>query len=54
LGKYYHKLEITNKEPNRKGLWKLGKLLKDKDFKLAINEKPHKADFFLHLEEQYK
>ncbi len=54
LGKHYHKLEITNEEPNRPGLWKLDELINDKDFQVTVNEKPHKEDFFLHLEEQYK
>jgi len=54
LGKHYHKLEITNEEPNRRGLWKLEELLKDKDFQEALNEQPQKEGFFLSLEEQYK
>jgi hypothetical protein len=54
LGKHYYKLEITNEEPNRRGLWQLETLMKDKDFQVAINEKPQKEDFFLDLEEQYK
>lgn len=54
LGKHYYKLEITNEEPNRRGLWQLETLMKDTDFQVAINEKPHKEAFFLHLEEQYK
>ena len=54
LGRHYHKLEITNAEPNRKGLWKMEALLKDRDFQKALNEKPHKADFFQDLEKQYK
>lgn len=54
LDKHYNKLEITNEEPNRRGLWKLDDLLNDKDFQTAMNEKPYKEGFFLHLEEQYK
>jgi hypothetical protein len=54
LGKHYHKLEITNEEPNRRGLWKLGELLNDKEFQLAVKENPHKEDYFRHLEKQYK
>lgn len=54
LGKHYHKLEITNEEPNRRGLWNLEDLLKDKDFQAAFNETPEKEGFFLQLEEQYK
>jgi hypothetical protein len=54
LGKHYHKLEITNEKPNRRGLWKLEELLKDNDFQLAINENPEKEGFFLDLEEKYK
>jgi hypothetical protein len=54
LDKHYHKLEITNEEPSRRGLWKLDDLLKDPDFQAAVNERPIKEEFFLHLEEQYK
>ena len=54
LGKHYHKLEITNEEPHRRGLWKMKELLKDKDFQEALNDKPYKEGFFLSLEEQYK
>ncbi|MDF7800664.1 hypothetical protein P4C99_14395 [Pontiellaceae bacterium B1224] len=54
LDKHYNKLEITNEEPNRRGLWKLDALLNDKDFQAAVNEKPLKEEFFLDLEEQYK
>ena len=54
LGKHYNKLEITNDEPNRNGLWKYGDLIENKDFQSAINKKPHKEGFFLQLEEQYK
>jgi hypothetical protein len=54
LDKHYHKIEITNEEPNRQGLWKLEELLNNEDFQMAINEKPRKKDFFLQLEEQYK
>lgn len=54
LGKHYHKLEITNEEPNRRGLWKLEDLLKNTDFQEALNDQPQKEGFFLSLEEQYK
>ncbi len=54
LDKHCHKLEITNGEPNRRGLWKPAELLRDTDFQAAVKEEPLKADFFLHLEEQYK
>lgn len=54
LDKHYHKLEITNEEPNRRGLWKLENLLKHDDFQKALNDQPQKEGFFLSLEEQYK
>jgi hypothetical protein len=54
LGKHYHKLEITNEEPNRRGLWQFDVLLKDTDFQNAMNEEPYKKDWMDHLEEQYK
>lgn len=54
LDEHYHKLEITNEEPNRRGLWKLNDLMQDADFQKALNEPPKKEDFFLELEEQYK
>ena len=54
IGKNYHKLEITNEEPNRRGLWNYEQLIDDKGFKSAINEKPNKETFFLNLEEKYK
>jgi hypothetical protein len=54
LDKHYHKLEITNEEPNRRGLWKLEDLLKDEDFQEALNDQPQKEGFFLSLEELYK
>ncbi|QBG46559.1 hypothetical protein EGM51_03790 [Verrucomicrobia bacterium S94] len=54
LGKHYHKLEITNEKPDRRGLWKLEKLLNEKDFQAALHEKPYKERFFLNLEKQYR
>ena len=53
-GKHYHKLEITNEEPNRRGLWKFDDLLNNPDFQDAINEPPIKESFFQDLEKQYK
>ena len=54
LGKHYHKLEITNEEPHRRGLWKFDALLEDADFQSAMNEEPYKRAWMDHLEEQYK
>ncbi len=54
VSNHYHKIEITNKDFNRRGVWKYKILLADKAFQKAIGEKPYKEGFFLHLEEQYK
>ncbi len=54
VGKHYNKLEITNEEPNRHGLWRLNELVADAGFKMALNKTPHKNGWFLHLEEKYK
>lgn len=53
LDKHCHKLEITNEEPNRRGLWKFDDLMRDPDFKKAINEPPQKEEFFLNLEAEF-
>lgn len=54
VGKHYHKVEITNETPSRRGLWKWEDLLKDEDFQKAIKEEPYKKAWMDHLEEQYK
>ncbi|MDZ8118132.1 hypothetical protein [Pontiella agarivorans] len=54
LGKNYHKLEITNETPNRRGLWKHKDLLKNEDFQKAASEEPYKRGWMDQLEEKYK
>ena len=54
VGKHYHKLEITNEEPNRRGLWKFDVLLKDKSFQKEMNKEPYKKGWMDQLEEKYK
>jgi hypothetical protein len=53
LGEHYHKVEITNQSMPRRGQWQLDALLKDPDFLSAIDEEPHKEEFFKQLELKY-
>lgn len=54
LGEHYHKVEITNEPPDRRGLWQFQELLKDEGFQEASSEKPYKKGWMDQLEEQYK
>ena len=54
IGKHYHKVEITNETPQRRGLWKFDELLEDETFQKALKETPYKSEWMDHLEEQYK
>jgi hypothetical protein len=54
VAKHYHKLEITNGETGRQGLWNPDDLMEDSAFITALSETPDKNGWFLHLEEKYK